>query len=251
MGDRLRGGRWIALAGLVGLLLALHALSGSQKENSEESLLAGFRNVDVATVSDAVDTVVGKPGFMAHDMRPIGKGRFAGRAVTALIKPAPPDKATPTLAVKHSVEMIDNAKPGEVGVIVIEDGLDTAGIGDLMGTDAKARGMAGIIIDGGVRDVVDLREMGFPVFARSITPATAVGRFASVARNIPVRCAGVMVNPGDIIVAGEDGVVVVPQAKAAEVLKEARKIDATEDKMVPLIKQYKSLQKVVEMFKRI
>jgi regulator of RNase E activity RraA len=60
-----------------------------------------------------------------------------------------------------------------------------------------------------------------------------------------------MVNPGDIICAGDDGVVVVPQAKAADVLKEARKIDAAEDKMIPLIKQYKSLQKVVEMFKRI
>ena len=147
--------------------------------------------------------------------------------------------------------MIDNAKPGEVGVIVIENGLDTAAMGNLMGTDAKARGLAGMVLDGGVRDVTELRKMGLLVFARSITPATAVGRFASVGRNIPVRCGGVMVNPGDIIVAGEDGVVVVPQAKAADVLRESRKIDAAEDKMVPLIKQYKSLQKVVEMFKRI
>jgi regulator of RNase E activity RraA len=251
MSNKLRNVGWFALAGVVGLLLALHSLTGNPGVNSDDALIAGFKTVDVATVSDAVDAVVGKPGFMFHDMRPISTGRFVGPAVTALVKPAPREKATATLAVKDSVEMIDNAKPGDVGVIVIENGLDTAAMGDLMGTDAKARGLAGMVLDGGVRDVPDLRKMGLLVFARSITPATAVGRFASVGRNIPVRCAGVMVNPGDIIVAGEDGVVVVPRAKAADVLKESRRIDAQEDKMVPLIKQYKSLQKVVEMFKRI
>jgi regulator of RNase E activity RraA len=124
-------------------------------------------------------------------------------------------------------------------------------MGNLMATDAKARGMAGIVIDGGVRDVAEIREMGLTVYARSVTPATAVGRFASISRNVPVKCGGINVNPGDIIVAGDDGVVVVPQDKAAEVLKEARKIDAAEDRMIPLIKQYKSLQKVVEKFNRI
>lgn len=251
MSDRYRKARWLVLAGAVCVALGLRALSGSTATTTEDPLIAGFRTVDVATVADAVDTVVGKPGYMFHDMRPISPGRFVGRAATALVKPAPPEKATATLAVKDSVEMIDNAKPGEVGVIVIENGLDTAAMGALMGTDAKARGLAGMVLDGGVRDISDLRKMGLLVFARSITPATAVGRFASVGRNIPVRCAGVMVNPGDIICAGDDGVVVVPQAKAADVLKEARKIDAAEDKMIPLIKQYKSLQKVVEMFKRI
>jgi regulator of RNase E activity RraA len=72
-----------------------------------------------------------------------------------------------------------------------------------------------------------------------------------VARNVPVQCAGVAVRPGDIIVAGEDGVVVVPRERAAEVLKRAQEIDVRETKMVPLIKQYKSLRKVVEMFNRI
>ena len=141
MSNRLRSTRWFALAGLVGLLLALHSLTENPGvTNTDDALIAGFRTVDVATVSDAVDAVVGKPGFMAHDMRPITKGRFVGRAVTALVKPAPPEKATATLAVKDSVEMIDNAKAGDVGVIVIENGLDTAAMGDLMGTDAKARG---------------------------------------------------------------------------------------------------------------
>jgi regulator of RNase E activity RraA len=78
-----------------------------------------------------------------------------------------------------------------------------------------------------------------------------VGRYASVAKNIPVECAGVTVRPGDIIVAGEDGVVRVPQEKAEAVLKKAQEIDAKEDKMVPLIRQLKSLRKVIQMFNRI
>jgi regulator of RNase E activity RraA len=251
MTDKLLSVRRVPFAGVVALLIALQVLSGSQKKKTGDALLAGFQNVALASLSDAVDAVVGERGFMAHDMRPIVAGRFAGRAATALIKPAPPEKATPGRAVEHAVEMIDDAKPGEVGVIVVEGGLDTAGIGGLMGTAAKARGMAGIVVDGGVRDVAELRDMGLLVFGRSVTPATAVGRYASVAKNIPVECAGVTVRPGDIIVAGEDGVVRVPQEKAEAVLKKAQEIDAKEDKMVPLIRQLKSLRKVIQMFNRI
>ena len=78
-----------------------------------------------------------------------------------------------------------------------------------------------------------------------------MGRYASVAKQIEVNCAGVAIKPGDIIVAGEDGVVAVPQEKAAAVLKRAQEIDERESQMVPLIKQHKSLQKVVEIFNRI
>jgi len=218
---------------------------------SGDPLIDGFTKTTVASVADAVDQVVGRRGFMSHEMRPRIAGSFVGRAATALLRPAPPEKATPQLTGKHSIEMIDNAKPGEVGVIVIENGLDVAALGGLMATDAQARGMAGMVLDAGVRDVGEIRALGLPVYARSVIPSTTVGRFASVANQVPVECAGVTVKPGDIIVAGEDGVVAVPQERAAEVLKRSLEIDARENKMVPLIKKYKSLQKVVEMFNRI
>ena len=147
--------------------------------------------------------------------------------------------------------MIDNAKPGEVGVIVVEGDLNITGLGGLMATAAKSREMAGVIVDGAVRDVAEIRQLGLPVFSRSVAPSSVVGRYASVANQIPVKCAGVMVNPGDIIVAGEDGVVVVPASRAAEVLKRAQEIDELEKKMVPVILREKSLQKAVEFFKRI
>lgn len=226
-------------------------VTGSQAADSGDPLIDGFKRSTVASVADAVDQVAGRRGFMNHDMRPMVAGPIVGRAATALVKPAPPEKATPALAVKHSVEMIDNAQPGEVCVIVMEEGLNVAAIGGLMATTAKARGMAGAVLDGGVRDLAEIRSLEFPVYARSVTPATAVSRHASVARQIPVTCGGITVNPGDIIVAGEDGVVCVPKEKAAEVLAKAREIDERETKMVPMIKQHKSLQKVIELFNRI
>jgi regulator of RNase E activity RraA len=216
-----------------------------------DPLVAAFAKVPTASIADAIDQVAGKRGFMFHDMRPQSPGRFAGRAATALLRPAPPDKATAQLSAKDSIAMIDNATPGEVGVIVIENGLDVAALGGLMGTDAKARGLAGMVLDAGVRDVDELREMKLPVYARSVVPSSSVGRYASVGRGIAVECAGVEVKPGDIIVADEDGVVSVPQEQAEAVLKRAQEIDERESKMEPLIRQYKSLLKVVQMFNRI
>jgi regulator of RNase E activity RraA len=243
--------RMMLLTVLAAALAALGFQAARQSATSGDPLIEGFKKTTVASVADAVDQIVGKRGFMSHDMRPHVGGAFVGRAVTALLKPAPPEKATPQLSTLHSVEMIDNAKPGEVGVIVIEGSLDVAALGGLMATAAKSRDMAGMVLDGSLRDVAEVRALGLPVHARGVVPSSSVSRWAGVARNVPVQCAGVAVRPGDIIVAGEDGVVVVPRERAAEVLKRAQEIDVRETKMVPLIKQYKSLRKVVEMFNRI
>jgi regulator of RNase E activity RraA len=240
---------------IIGVVFLVALVYASQQKPAtglvEEPVITGFKKTYAASVSDAVELVTGKRGFMSHDMRPVVHGSLVGRAVTSLVKPASPENSTPTLSTKHSVEMIDNAKPGEVGVIVMENGLDVAAIGNLMGTAAKTRGMAGMVLDGGVRDIADLRAMRLTVYARSVVPSTAVGRYATVARNIPVECAGVTVRPGDIIVADEDGVVVVPQERADEVLLRALEIDEREKKMYPLIRKYKGLQKAIETFNRI
>jgi regulator of RNase E activity RraA len=150
-----------------------------------------------------------------------------------------------------STAMIDNSKPGDVGVIVIEDGLDVAGIGGLMSTAAKARGMAGVIVDGGVRDLKEVRALGLAIYGRSVIPSSTVSRFAGVARDVEVQCAGVSIKPGDWIVADEDGVVRVPQERAKEVLKRAQEIDDRESKMVPFIQKFKALSKAVQVFDRI
>lgn len=215
---------------------------------SDDPLVEGFKSVAIASVADAVDTVVGKRGFMNYDMRPVIPGRISGRAVTARLEVGTSEAGN---AVSHSVEMIDGANPGEIGVIVIEDGLNVAAIGGLMMTAAKAREMGGMVLDGGARDVPEIRRLGVPVYARSITPATAVGRRVSVLKNKPVTCAGIRVTPGDIIVGDEDGVVVVPQAHAKKVLEVSREIDDREGKMVPMILQLKSLTEAIKKFNRI
>ncbi len=223
---------------------------------ADDAILEGFRKTTVASVADAVDQITGQRGFLAHDMRPRILGpnipdRFVGRATTALLRATTKEKAFAQLSAKHSVEMIDNAEPGSVGIIVVENGLDVAGMGGLMATAASARGMAGILIDGGLRDLAEIRSLGLPVFSRSVVPSSSVSRWASVARDIPVTCGGVVIVPGDVIVAGEDGVVRVPAARAAEVLKRAQEIDVRETQMVPDIKKNKSLGKTVEQYKRI
>ena len=234
-------------------LAALLVVSFAQatKPAYSDPLLAGFARSTVASVADAVDQITGQRGYMSHDMRPRVGGAFVGRATTALLKAAPREKATAALSAQHSVAMIDAAKPGEVGIIVVEDSLDLAGLGGLMATAAKARGMAGIVLDGGVRDLAEIRSLGLSVFARSVSPGSSVSRFASVAKDIPVTCGGISVSPGDIIIAGEDGVVVVPQTQQNAILKRAQEIDGRESKMVPFIKQFKSLTQTVQRFNRI
>jgi regulator of RNase E activity RraA len=242
---------------VISVVLTCAALgyAAAQKKSApatpDDPLIAGFKKTYPASVSDAVELVTGKNGTMGHDMKLVNGTPIVGRAVTSLAKPAPPEQATPALSTKHSVEMIDNAKPGEVGVIVMEGTLDIAAMGNLMATAAKVRGMAGMVLDGAIRDVWDIRRMGLTIYARSITPRTAVGHYATVARNVPVQCGGVTVRPGDIIVADEDGVVVVPQERAEEVLKKAQEIDDRERGMFPFIRRTKSLQKAIELFNRI
>jgi regulator of RNase E activity RraA len=248
--------RTVAVAASTAVVAGVLAVSGFQtaapaKMTPDQALIAGFKKSTVASVSDAVDQITGQRGFLSHDMQPRVPGQVVGRAVTALLRQTSADKATAALSAKHSVTMIDHSKPGEVAIIVVENGLDVAGLGGLMATTAKVRGMAGVIIDGGLRDVSEVRALGLPAYSRSVVPSSSVGRWASVDNNIPVECAGVTIKPGDIIVAGEDGVVRVPQERAAEILKRSQEIDERETKMVPLIRQYKALSKVVEVFNRI
>jgi len=243
--------RWFVIAALmVGATLAA-TRQAQDTASPADALIAGFKSTYAASVSDAVEIVTGTNGTMRYDMKLMTGTNLVGRAVTSLARPAPADQATPTLAVKHSVEIIDEARPGDVGVIVMDGTLDIAAMGNLMATAAVERGMAGMILDGAIRDMWDVRRMGLTVYARSKSPRTAVGHYATVAKNVPVECAGVTVRPGDIIVADEDGVVVVPQERAAEVLKQAQSIDERESGMYPFIRQFKSLQQAIAKFNRI
>jgi 4-hydroxy-4-methyl-2-oxoglutarate aldolase len=115
----------------------------------------------------------------------------------------------------------------------------------------KYRGLAGAVIDASVRDTPQIRKLQFPVFSRGVAPSTTINHYRFAGSNIPVTCAGARVNPNDIIVADEDGVVVVPRAHAAEILKKAQDLDDTEHRMLPFIEKFRSIKEAVAKFGRI
>jgi 4-hydroxy-4-methyl-2-oxoglutarate aldolase len=232
--------------------LALAALTATvwlMAQPSGDPLTEGFRMVEVASVADATEQLYGQKSYMSHEMRPVSPTKFAGPAVTVLLKRE--EHKEGSKASEGMLEAIDNAKPGSVYVMVLEDGADFAGMGALMATAMKYRGLAGAVIDGGVRDTPQIRRLQFPVFSRGVVPSTTINHFRFAGVNIPVNCGGVRVNAGDIITADEDGVAVVPRAKADEVLKKAQALDDTEHSMLPFIEKFRSIKEAVAKFGRI
>jgi 4-hydroxy-4-methyl-2-oxoglutarate aldolase len=214
-----------------------------------DPLIEGFRLVEVASVADAMEQLYGQRSYMSHEMRPVFKTKFAGPAVTVLLKKE--EHKEGSAASQGMLDAIDNATPGSVYVMVLDDGADFAGIGGLMATAMKYRGFAGAVIDAAVRDTPQIQKLQFPVFSRGVVPSTTINHYRFVGANVPVRCAGTPVNAGDIIVADEDGVAVVPRARSAEVLKKAQELDNTEHSMIPFIEKFHSIKEAVAKFGRI
>ena len=213
-----------------------------------DPVVEGFKTVEVASVADAIEQLYGTKNYMSQNIRPLFKTKFAGRAVTVgMAKFENKEGGGPTAPM---LEAIDLAPVGSVYVMAVEDGASYGVIGGLMGTTLKFRGVAGAVVDGSARDLPQLNRLQFPVFSAGVAPGTTVGHYKAT-RNIPVTCGGVKVNPGDIISADEDGVVVIPRDKEAEILKKAQTLDYTEHATYPFIEQTKSLVEAVKKFGRI
>jgi 4-hydroxy-4-methyl-2-oxoglutarate aldolase len=216
---------------------------------AEDPIVEGFRLAEVASVADAIEQLYGRQAYMHHDMRAVFKTKFAGPAVTVLLKKE--EHKEGSAATQGMIQAIDTSPAGSVYVLVLEDGLDYGAVGGLMATTMKVRGFAGAVVDASVRDLPQIQRIQFPVYSRGVSPGTTVGHYRSVGVNIPVTCAGVTVRPKDIITADEDGVVVVPFEKAAEVLKKAQDLDHTEHSMYPFIERFKSLSEAIAKFGRL
>jgi 4-hydroxy-4-methyl-2-oxoglutarate aldolase len=216
---------------------------------SSAETVNGFRDVAAASVADAVDRVVGRRGFMSSRIKAAFPARVAGPATTVLEGPSA-GSGPPV----HALEAIDQSSEGTVVVIATEDpsaAEDVAVWGGLMTTAASARGLSGAVLDAGVRDVAESRDIGFPIFSRSVVTSTTVGRYETLARDLPVICGGVLVRPGDIVVGDEDGVVVVPAEHASDVLSAARDIEEAEKQMAEEIKRQRSIIRALQRFGRI
>jgi 4-hydroxy-4-methyl-2-oxoglutarate aldolase len=173
-------------------------------------LLARFTGVSSPTLADAM----GRFNFMDEGIRARAGLELRGFAVTVNCRPAD------NLMVHKA---LDVARPGDIVVVATSGSVNTAVFGDLMCRTAVARKLGGIVVDGAIRDVDGIIQLGFPAFSRSVSPGSC-DKDGPGEINVPISCGGIVVSPGDVVVGDADGVVVIPRAHAEEVLALAAQI---------------------------
>jgi regulator of RNase E activity RraA len=167
-------------------VIFLAGVAWMYSQPAADPLIEGFRQTEVASVADAIEQLYGKQSYMPHDMRPLFKTKFAGPAVTVLMKKEE-HKEGPA-ATTGMIEAIDTAPPGSVYVMALENGLDYGAVGGMMATTMKVRGLAGAVVDGSIRDLPQIQRIQFPIYSRGVTPGTTINHYRCVGINVAVTC---------------------------------------------------------------
>lgn len=198
----------------------MQSSANTASHNGEHDLdlcVSAEQNLYTAVVSDSLDQLGVRNQAMREYLRPLhARCTFAGWARTISCSDIYHIPAEPYAL---EIEALDSLLPGEVAVVGTSKSTRNAPWGELLSTAAKARGARGAVIDGLVRDVGKIEELGFPVFAAGIKPVDSIGRGMVTAYNVPVECGEVLVNPGDFVFGDRDGIIVVPRAMVEQTLE--------------------------------
>lgn len=213
----------------------------------DPAIVCGFQELlGVYSVSCVITDVMERAGVMHTAIRLRCGGKIAGPAVTVRLYPG--DLVDPLAALATAVR-------GDVVVVDAAQETETSVWGGLMAGLGHQRGLAGAVVDGAVRDIDEARDIGFTLYSRAVGPRAShtaySGRQEPIEVNVPIQCGGVIVSPGDIIVADEIGVVVVPRSEAHEVLLRAREQAAREEATRRRIKEGKGVDELLEEFGRL
>jgi len=194
--------------------------------NGADEAVAALRGVTLAAVADALDHL-GIAGVCRPGLHGFAPATVVGPAVTVAY--AASDRREPP---RHAFDVLDAAPAGSIVVLAAGGVAEVAFWGGVLTATAIRKGLAAAVVDGGIRDLDDIERHRFPVFATSVALRGPAGRYRSVAAGVPIDCAGVRVVPGDVVVAGRDGVVCVPRSAAADVARIAAEVDQREFRLV-------------------
>jgi regulator of RNase E activity RraA len=216
-------------------------------ERPDEALVAGFRALlERYSPSCFVSDTMERRRTLRSDIRPVVGGRFAGPAVTVKLYPG------------DLVDCLDALKVTEAGDVIVVDAAgetETSIWGGLMAGLCMQRGVAGAVVDGAIRDIDEIRDLGFPIFSRAVVPRSThspySGRLEPIEVNVTITCGGTIVVPGDIVLADEIGIVAVPKEEAATVLAAAEELAEREEATRRLIGEGKTVDELLAQFGRL
>lgn len=219
----------------------------NELQRPDEALVGGFRELlSRYSPSCIVSDVMERARTLRSDIRPVVPGRFVGPALTV------------RLYTGDLVDCLDALKVAQAGDAIVVDAAgetETSIWGGLMAGLCLKRGVVGAVVDGAIRDIDEIRDLGFPIFSRAVVPRSTHSPYSSrlepIEVNVPITCGGSLIDPGDIILADEIGVVAIPQAEAAGILGRAQEQAEREEETRRLIAAGKTVDELLAEFGRL
>lgn len=218
-----------------------------QVERPDAAVVAGFRELlGSYSPSCIVSDMMERARTLRSDIRPVSPGRFAGPALTVRLFPG------------DLVDCLDALRMAEAGDVIVVDAAgetETSIWGGLMTGLCVQMGVVGAVVDGAIRDIDEIRDLGFPIYSRAVVPRSTHSpyskRFEPIEVNVAITCGGTVIDPGDIVLADEIGIVAVPKAEAASILEAAQEEARQEEAMRRQIREGRTLEELLSEFGRI